>query len=484
MKRWVKIALIWQMLHYLYAAELVQNLEDLSLSPPFAAPQSLVMPHDWIDRADVFNYEEDLKALLRKCKVSGSLTIKNNTDNPVCVKAFGKVDAATELIDIDLTINAGETNATLNFFVYENFKLNTGSFGFLNFYTTQSGFEVSVEQQPMLLFPRKLQPFSFFPDTTSNISSFDKKRQGDIQTYRGQISFFSKYVCPFENFSLEDLFQQRENLYKEHCLEEIMKSPLPIAPRIPLNLFSIWLTNIDDPKMPDTEFIEIAKANSRNNPHADGWNYYFLVQDILLAPMTTAFEGTDIQVIAFADLLGTLELQAEFDEALAENNFGRSSDILRVEALRKMGGGYLDTDLLVFHSLKPYFYFYDSVFGVQPIDEFIGNGFMACQANHPVAAELTNLIKRNFKLEHERNKKFYGNLYPKSKNSTIFTTGPFVSTIAFYKAAGKSTRDIALPPEALYPGKTFCRPEFNIPARNDSIGISSTSLHLWKNSWL
>ena len=44
MKRWVKIALIWQMLHYLYAAELVQNLEDLSLSPPFAAPQSLVMP--------------------------------------------------------------------------------------------------------------------------------------------------------------------------------------------------------------------------------------------------------------------------------------------------------------------------------------------------------------------------------------------------------------------------------------------------------
>ncbi|MBP9829088.1 MAG: hypothetical protein KBD04_03545 [Proteobacteria bacterium] len=441
-----------------------------------AEPQSLVMPHDWIDRSDVFNYEEDLKALLRKCKVSGALTIKNNTDNPVCVKAFGKVDAATELIDIDLTINAGETNATLNFFVYENFKLNTGSFGFLNFYTTQSGFEVSVEQQPMLLFPQRSSPFSFAPTINSSFLN--------LSLFEINARLFEKKVCAQEKIISADLFQQRENLYKEHCLEEIMKSPLPIAPRIPLNLFSIWLTNIDDPKMPDTEFIEIAKANSRNNPHADGWNYYFLVQDILLAPMTTAFEGTDIQVIAFAELLGTLELQAEFDEALAENNFGRSSDILRVEALRKMGGAYLDTDLLVFHSLKPYFYFYDSVFGVEPTSVYIGNAFMACKTDHPITNELTNLIRRNLQHMRNRNKKFYTEIPPDKKLNAILQTGPCAVSIAFFKAANRDGNvDIAMPPEVFFPGISLGCPESGIPGIEDAMGISTATLHLWRNSW-
>jgi len=441
-----------------------------------AEPQSLVMPHDWIDRTDVFNTEKDLKALLRKSRVSGPLSIKNNTDNPVRVKAFGKTDATTELIDIDLTINAGETNTTLNFFVYENFKLNAGSFGFLNFYTTQSGFEVSIKPKLMLIFPRCLSPFSFFPAITSSIL--------DLSAFERNARLFEKKVCAQEKITPADLFQQREDLYNRYCLEEIVKSPLPTTPRIPLNLFSIWLTNIDDPKMPDTEFIEIAKANSQNNPKADGWSYYFLVQNVLLAPMTTAFEETDIQVITFSDLLGTLELQAEFDEALAESNFGRSSDILRVEALRKMGGGYFDTDLLVFHSLKPYFYFYDSVFGVEPTSVYIGNAFMACKPDHPIMNELTNLIRRNLGHMRNGNKKFYTETPPDKKLNAILQTGPCAVSIAFYKAANRNGHiDIAMPPEAFFPGKSLGYPESGFPGIEDAMGIATATLHLWRNSW-
>lgn len=498
-KQCIKIALIYHMLQMLCAAGLAPSLPELSLYSSISGLHGLIMPPTWIGRNDVFNPEEDLKALLYKTKVSGTLLVKNNTVAPVSIRAFGKIQTITELesVEVDLIINPGETITTLHLLSYDNLKLSPESHGFIDFYAIQDRFEVSIELQPILLFPRRLDSFSFTPDRTL-ITSGSNTRQAEITKYQGQLNFLERYVCKYEDIKITDLFQHRENLYNTYCLEEIIKLPLPPISRIPLNLFSIWLTNLDTPTMPDTKFLEMAKASAKNNPQSDGWNYYFLVQDVLLPEMTAALEGTGILVINFSDLLGPLELQTEFNEALMENNFGKASDILRVEALRKKGGGYLDIDLQVFHSLKSYFYCYDSVFGIEPMSEWIGNAFMACAANHPIIIELTNLIRRNCELENEKTKdqsgktkkeiekirKFYANLFTNQKNNTIFTTGPCATSVAFHKAAGKGTIDIALAPEALYPGKTLRRPEYDLPTTDDPIRLGTASIHLWKNTWL
>lgn len=487
-RHYVKIALAYCALQTLWAMESTESFSSVSLSPAIHESRSLSMPSAWIERSDVFNAEEDLKALLSKSKVSGILPIKNNTDAPIIIRALGK--QKSEELTIDLTINAGETITTPNFSSYKNFILSSESRGFIDFYSIESKFEVSIEPHPILLFPKPLKPFSFFPSKRSTIygldeNGLDEKRQREIQIYQGHLHFFEKHVCKYEAIKPKDLYQQRQDLYNAYCLEKIIETPLSSAPRIPLNLFSVWLTDLDAPVEPDFEFIEMAKETAKRNRRADGWNYYFLVQNPLLLPQTAAaFADTDIQLIAYTDLLGSLELATEFAEALAKKNFGEGSDILRVEAIRQKGGGFLDIDLKVFQSLKSYFYLYDSVFGVEPMTEFIGNAFMACAANHPIIVELTSLIKQNCKHVREKTNGFYINIFQEQKSNTVFTTGPCAATLAFYKAAGKSTIDVALPSEAIYPGKTMRRPEFDMPTLEDPISLNSAALHLWRNTWL
>jgi len=465
---------------------------DLTLTESRAINESrtLPMPTTWIGRHDVFNVDSDFQALLFKSKVSGVLPIINNTAEPISVHISARqcieITSELELVELDLTIAAGEMTNTPNFFSYGELKLSTESTGFLNFYSTNRRFECSIEPEPMLLFPRPLNPFSFIPDQTSNISGFAEKRQEEIQKYRGHVNFLKNYVCKQETIIPADLYLQRQRLYERFKLESIMGSSLPAIPRIPLNLFSIWLTNPMDPKEPDPQMIEIAKTSAKNNRRSDGWNYYFLVQDPALLPKTIeTLEGTDIQVVKFSDLLGTLEAESEFTECLAECKFGMASDILRAEALMKMGGGYLDIDLQVFHSLKPYFYAYHSLFGVEPMSEFIGNAFMASSPNHPIMREIIRLIKRNFVTKKSGNKKFYTEISSYEELNTILQTGPCVTTVAFHNAADRDENiDIAMPPEALYPGVSLRRPEYTLPTLSDRLNLTSATLHLWTKSWL
>lgn len=350
-----------------------------------------------------------------------------------------------------------------------------------------------------MLFPRKLNPFSFTPPKQPNLSAIAQEKQAIIRQYYGILDFFRNYIFKFEEIHFKSFFNQREDLYKKYSLEEMLKDPLPSTPRVPFNIFNIWLTDEANPKELDPRFLEIMKNNSRKNSRLNGWNYYFLVQDPELLPATkAALENTDIQMIKYTDILTSLDMHSEFTEALAEKNFGKASDILRVEAIRKLGGIYLDIDLQIFHSLKLYCYLYDSMFGIQPMDEYLGNAFIACSPNHPIMEELVNLIKRNCRLIHEKTtlrnlseerqkqvKAFYGNLSSRNdKANIVLTTGPCALTIAFYKAAGKSTIDIALPPEALFPGKTLDRPTNEILEIGEPLGINSLCVHYWSKTWI
>ncbi len=448
--------------------------------------KSLPLPAAWAGRDDVINPDLDFKALLAKAKVSGALPIKNNTSGSISINIRGqqRVKKRTEPVELNFTIAAGQTLNVLSLDSYGSITLNPGSGGFLNFYSTKNRFKVAVEPQPMLLFPRTLRPFTFVPNKeTACLVGATEDEKAKIDQYWGHVGFM-KYVCKQETIDPDDFYLQRMRLYEAFILESIIERPLPYIPRIPLNLFSIWLTNLSSPKEPDQELIDLALASSRINSHKDGWNHFFLVQDPNIFPQTEkALKGSDVKLVSFAELLGPLELESELAESIADRKFGMASDILRVEALLKMGGGYLDIDLQTMQSLKLYFYAYHSMFGIEPMSEFIGNAFMAASPGHPIMREMMRIISRNFALKRAGNKAFYSSI-PTDGFSTIVQTGPCVSTVAFYNAANRDERaDILMPPQAFYPAKSLKRPEFGIPTLRDSIDITAATLHLWLTTW-
>lgn len=448
--------------------------------------KTLLLPAAWAGRDDVINPDLDFQALLAKAKVSGALPIKNNTTASISIHIGGQQHAKKRKgpVELDLTIAAGQTLNVLSLALYESMRLNAGSLGFLNFYSTKSGFKVAVEPQPMLLFPRTLSPFTFVPNKeTACLVGATSDEQAKIEQYWAHVGFM-RYVCKQETIDPDDFYLQRIRLYEAFKLELMVERPLPYIPRIPLNLFNIWLTNLSNPKEPDQELVDLALASSRINPHNAGWNHFFLVQDPAIFPQTKkALAGSDVRLVSFAELLGPLSLESELAESIADRKFGMASDILRVEALVKMGGGYLDIDLQTMQSLKLYFYAYHSMFGIEPMSEFIGNAFMAASPGHPIMQEMVRLISRNFALKRAGNKAFYSSI-PTDGFSTIVQTGPCVSTVAFYNAANREGRtDILMPPEAFYPAKSLKRPEFGIPTLRDSINIRAATLHLWLTTW-
>ena len=92
---------------------------DLTLTESRALP----MPTTWIGRHDVFNVDSDFQALLFKSKVSGVLPIINNTAEPISIHISARqcieITSELELVELDLTIAAGEMTNTPNFFSYE-----------------------------------------------------------------------------------------------------------------------------------------------------------------------------------------------------------------------------------------------------------------------------------------------------------------------------------------------------------------------------
>lgn len=77
-------------------------------------------------------------------------------------------------------------------------------------------------------------------------------------------------------------------------------------------------------------------------------------------------------------------------QAYQQGKFAFVSDIARIEALRKYGGIYMDTDVEVY---KP---FDDLLAGARCIlgfeyDNWIATSFMACEKNHPLLEEFENL---------------------------------------------------------------------------------------------
>ena len=449
-------------------------------------PKFSVMPTPWKSRGDVFNNATALKHLLAKSKFTQRLPVINRTSQTVSLLVNGR-DNAHENISLSFNI-ATHKFIFLDLASYDLIQLKEGSFGHLNIFSQNSTILLSIEMEQPLLFPRPLAPFNFIPDTAAALArslGIDAKTKTKIEQYSGHVGYLRHILCRDEKINPDDLYLQRQRLYNLNKLEALFRSSLPSMPRIEQNLFSVWLTNPSSPIEPQDQYIDLALKSSAINPPSDGWNHYFVVQDTALFPSTKKrLAATAVQLISYQELLGQLELQTEFEQAMEECRFAMASDILRVELIKKRGGAYLDIDLITLQSLKPLFYMYDSLFGIEPMSEFVGNAFMAAHQGHPIMSEMIRLIKRNFALKNSLDKSFYSSAALDDGFNTIVQTGPGVSTVAFYNAAGSSgRRDILMPPEIFYPAESLVRPEFRIPELGSHIDLTSATLHLWRTTW-
>ncbi len=480
------------------------------------------MPKEWQARGDVFNDSAALLLLLEKSKIKGKIAAVNRTKSPVNLLLTKKVPDQEGSKPSCLSIAAGRYKDLEISSVDAIDSISVDS-GYLNVVSEQGRCFLTVETEQPLLFPRVLAPFRFVPDLAeaekkaveyderakkeegSTYSEALKQRAKKIREYVGHIGYLrwavarDEWVKGSKEFGSDKLYlplyKQRESLYADFCLERMLESAaiaLPLTPRIPLNLFSIWLTNQENPVEPKEEYIDLLLRSAVANPAKEGWSQYFVVQDFVLEnsdlfkKTREKLAGSGVTLTSYEKLIGKLELQDSFDAIVTKKKFAKASDLLRVEILHKLGGGYLDIDLLTAQSLKPLFYMYDSLFGLEPMSEFVGNAFMAARVGHPVMREMLDLMARNFRFKAEGNTAFYSAsvLDEKDGFDTILQTGPCSTTVAFFNKAGTGgNRDILMPPEMFYPSDSPERPEFGIPGIDEPISIAAATHHLWRTTW-
>lgn len=183
----------------------------------------------------------------------------------------------------------------------------------------------------------------------STYSEALKQRAKKIREYVGHIGYLrwavarDEWVKDSKEYGSDKLYlplyEQRESLYVNFCLERMLENAaisLPLTPRIPLNLFSIWLTNQEKPVEPEEKYIDLILRSAVANPAKEGWSQYLVIQDFVLQnpelfkKTREKLAGSGVTLTSYEKLIGKLELQDSFDAILAKKKFAKASDLLRV----------------------------------------------------------------------------------------------------------------------------------------------------------
>jgi hypothetical protein len=127
-----------------------------------------------------------------------------------------------------------------------------------------------------------------------------------------------------------------------------------------------------------------------------------------------------------------------------------ASDITRVMVMREFGGTYHDFDYEVYNpqDLIPMFKAFNFIAGEESAwkNRFIGHAFFASTPHHPILNKESELLERNLAKNNSLVKPDYIK-YPYSIfDKLMFTIGPAVISIAFFKEQNKDGNiDILLP---------------------------------------
>jgi mannosyltransferase OCH1-like enzyme len=173
--------------------------------------------------------------------------------------------------------------------------------------------------------------------------------------------------------------------------------------------------------------------------------------------------STPLHIVADTRFL-KFENRTFFDQS---NNYGEKSDILRYEAVYRLGGVYVDCDFECYKGLELFHHVYDFYTGLQPLDTSrvqLGCALFGAIPKHPILRSCVENIKHNRHIPQ-----------------IIAKTGPLFFTREFCKMAGRSDlKDIAFPSSYFYPRGY----EERYKPKSLWCKAESFAAHHWAGSWL
>ncbi len=306
-----------------------------------------------------------------------------------------------------------------------------------------------------------------------------------IKQYDDHLHYLIFCIFHQEGIPVTHYFDKLTNLYnKKHYFPHLFNQTFPkiVAPRIPKKVHCIWLTHADKPREFSEKYIEFTiRSIEACSPEAGYKHYIWVLNKDDLPETVKNLKGVPIK-IKEVKTLGHFGLKDAFDAEISRKKFGRSSDILRVEILKKKGGVYRDTDYRIHQSLDPLLYLYDFVASREPMSTFIGNAFIAVKPNHPLIDIYLDLISRNY--DPLRAKRYIADIPESDGFGTILATGPGLFTVAIAKSIDTSdNKDIILPGRYIYPTPTKNYPQITVVKPEEPVPAEAFGVHYWDSSW-
>jgi hypothetical protein len=499
-------------------------------------PNSLTEKNDNIRKEELKNIQQNLKSYdfqgdlygyIQKLNTQHGFLIQNKINQQIdLIVKTREIDPKNKKIKSIL-----EEYITIPgdyIYVYENdakrrlldVKLDKYSKYYINpKWTIDGNIEFQIDTEADNLFLYKLHSYYF--DSEHKLFT-EQEIKDEIDELKSKGKFKTNYSSFKWNYN--NLYKDISNVFKKHEKLDFVKAQelfqdlydknnpealitqnpniLNEQPKIPLITHHIWLTNPDNPKNMDEDYIKWMENSIKLNPVKEGWQHYLWIQDKKLLPdLVKRVAGNKSIIIKelSEDILSKMVNRSEFEDALYNRHkFGMASDILRVELLNIYGGAYFDTDYEALQSFKGLLTMYNFIASQEPMSHFLCNAFLAASPNHPVLKKMIELIKRNYnqdtrpyymKRKDGNNQIMFDEKGNLSENTwtTILVTGPSMVTIAIASAIGQEgMRDIILPPDLIYPVKhdLYGPQGFDkILGEYESSKPTAFGVHYWLGSW-
>ncbi|CAO4840558.1 MAG: hypothetical protein CNLJKLNK_00263 [Holosporales bacterium] len=327
-----------------------------------------------------------------------------------------------------------------------------------DFKGTTTEIRITIRNSPIFLL--KMPRFDFLRLSALDIDKYD------------YIEFFKNHVIPtfgsYTNYYTS--LQQDYNRF----LDRQREIPHSADFRIPLNIFTIWLTNPSNPKGLSDASTKLIKETHDNCSSAFGWTHYLCVHRISDNPSITQGKNV-IELSILMNEPDYSRVKAKYEAALDMRNYGMASDIARLVVLHKFGGIYQDTDVAIMQSPKRLHQLCDFYAGIEsPKALAPGNAIMAAKTRHPIICKYLDFIANgcdDLRLpEHLKD----------PVRRTLFETGPYALARAYFSA--RTEWDVMLPPHIFY-FPPFMRKE-NCPAPRDQWPLCTIARHEHAMEWL
>lgn len=234
------------------------------------------------------------------------------------------------------------------------------------------------------------------------------------------------------------LWRRLRQLYTIRFLQSPHYSEQPLIPKI---IHQYWGQGI-----PPEKYTELRESWIKHHPD---WTYIL---------------WTDEDMQAFG-----LENKELYD---ATTNWGKKSDIARLEILYRFGGLYVDTD---FECVRPFDVFHhccDFYAGLNCGPQvLILNGLMGAAPGHPVIKRSLEKLKANAGV-------------PDNYMTIMYGTGPGLITEAFRELTPTSkNRTVIFPSTYFYPWPYYMREEKDRAVIQSWIKPETFGIHHWHLSW-